>query len=138
MLIDLAKVAHGTFNFLLAIAFLYQAWMGLAIRRGRKKSTPRAAIIKRHRRLGPLLVVMSAAGYGFGLALVLLDKGHVFEYPIHFAVGSLIFLLVFGQFAISRKIKGRESFFRTIHLLVGIGIVCLYALQMVVGVGVLL
>jgi hypothetical protein len=138
MLIDLAKVAHGAFNFLLALAFLYQAWMGLAIRRGRKKGSLRPPVIKRHRRLGPLLVLMSAAGYGFGLALVLIDKGHVLEYPLHFAVGSLIVLFVFGQFAISKKIKGRASFFRTLHLLIGICIICLYALQMVVGVGVIL
>jgi peptidoglycan/LPS O-acetylase OafA/YrhL len=138
MLIDLAKVVHGAFNFLLALVFLYQAWMGLAIRRGRKKGSPRPPIIKRHRRLGPLLVILSAAGYCFGLALVLIDKGHALEYPLHFAVGSLIVLFVLGQFAVSKKIKGRESFFRTLHLLVGICIVCLYALQMVIGVGVLL
>jgi peptidoglycan/LPS O-acetylase OafA/YrhL len=138
MLIDLVKVAHGTFNLLIALAFLYQAGMGLAIRRGRKKGSPRPTIIKRHRRLGPLLVVLSIAGYCFGLILVSLDKGHAFEYPLHFAVGSLIVLFVFGQFAVSKKIKGRESFIRTLHLLIGIGIVCLYALQMVIGVGVLL
>jgi cytochrome b561 len=138
MLIDLAKVAHGAFNVLLALAFLYQAWMGIAIRRGRKRGRPRPPLIKRHRRLGPLLVVLSIAGYCFGLALVLLDKGHVLEYPLHFAVGSLIVLFVSGQFAVSKKIKGRESFFRTLHLFIGICIICLYALQMVIGVGVML
>lgn len=138
MLLDLAKVAHGAFNLLIALAFLYQAGMGMAIRRDRKKGSPRAPIIKRHRRLGPLLVILSIAGYGFGLVLVLIDKGHVLEYPLHFAVGSLIVLFVVGQFAVSKKIKGRESFFRTIHLSIGIGIIFLYALQMVIGVGVIL
>jgi hypothetical protein len=138
MLLDLAKVGHGVFNFLLALVFLYQAWMGLAIRWGRKKGSPRPPIIKRHRKFGPLLVAMSAAGYCFGLTLVLLDKGHALEYPLHFAVGSLIVVFVFGQFAVSKKIKGRESFFRTLHLLIGICIICLYALQTAIGVGVLL
>ena len=138
MIIDIAKIAHGAFNTLLAFAFLYQAWMVLAIRRGRKNGRPRPTIIRRHSKFGPLLVVMSATGYCFGLVLVTLDKGHALEYPLHFAVGSLIVLFVFGQFAVSKKIKGCESSFRTLHLLIGICIISLYAFQIVIGVGVLL
>lgn len=60
---------------LLALAFLYQARMGLTIRKEREKVKPRSATISRHRRLGPLLVVMGVAGYCFGLILVYIDKG---------------------------------------------------------------
>lgn len=103
LFIDTSKVAHGSFNALLALAFLYQAWMGFTIRRGRKSSTPRLLAIRRHRRLGPFLVVMSLAGYFFGLILVYVDKGRVLEYPIHLAVGSLIVLFVLGQYAVSNE-----------------------------------
>jgi len=138
LFIDLAKIAHSAFNSLLALAFAYQARVGLSIRRGRKSGQPRPAVVGRHRKLGILLVLMSVVGYGFGLTLVIIDKGHVLEYPLHFTVGSLIVLAVLGQFAVSKKIKGRDSSFRTPHLILGVGILCLYALQILLGVGVLL
>lgn len=138
LFIDLAKVAHGAFNTLLTFVFVYQAWTGLAIRRGRKSGHPRPTVVKRHRKLGPLLVVMSAAGYCFGLVLVRMDRGHVLEYPLHFAVGSLIVLVVLAQFAVSKKIKGRGLSIRALHLFIGISIIGLYTLQIAIGVGVLL
>jgi len=138
LFIDIGRVAHGAFNILLALAFAYQAWIGLAIRRGRKSGRPRPTAVKRHRKLGPLLVIMSAVGYCFGLVLVGLDKGHVLEYPLHFTVGSLIVLAVLAQFAISKKIKGRALSIRTLHLFIGISIICLYALQIAIGMGILL
>lgn len=138
LFIDIARVAHGAFNTLLALAFIYQSWMGFAIRKARKSSQPRPTAVKRHRKLGPLLVVMSAVGYCFGLVLVRLDKGHVLEYPLHFIVGSLIVLVVLAQFAVSKKIKGRGLSIRALHLFIGISIICLYALQLAIGLGVLI
>jgi low temperature requirement protein LtrA len=136
--IDIAKLAHGSFNTLLALAFLYQAWMGLRIRRGRKKGEARPAVVKRHRKIGPVLVVLGVLGFCAGLTLVLIDKGQVLVYPLHLAVGALIVLFLLGQYAVSRRIKGLESPWRTPHLAIGVGIVLLYVFQILVGLSVLL
>jgi hypothetical protein len=138
LFIDIAKLAHGSFNTLLAIAFLYQARMGLAVRKGRKRGEPRPKVIRRHRKLGPFLVVLGLAGYCLGLLLVSIDTGRVLEYPLHLAVGSLIVLFLLGQYTVSRKIKGPESPWRTPHLAIGVGLICLYFLQIVIGIGVLM
>jgi len=138
LFIDISKVAHGSFNALLALVFFYQAWMGLTIRRGGKRGEPQLIAMKRHRRLGPFLVCLGLLGYCLGVLLVYIDKGRVLEYPPHLAVGSVIVLFLLGQYAVSRKIKGLESPWRTPHLAIGVGIVCLYVLQIVIGVSVLL
>jgi cytochrome b561 len=138
LFIDIAKLAHGSFNTLLALAFIYQAWMGLRIRRGRKKGETRPAVVRRHRKIGPVLVVLGVLGFCAGLTLVLIDKGRVLVYPLHLAVGALIVLFLLGQYAVSRKIKGAESPWRTPHLAIGVGIVLLYVFQILVGLSVLL
>jgi FtsH-binding integral membrane protein len=138
LFIDMSKLAHGSFNALLALVFLYQARMGLSIRRGRKRGEPQLKAMRRHRRLGPFLVCMGLLGYCLGVILVYIDKGRVLEYPLHLAAGSLIVLFLLGQYAVSRKIKGPESSWRTPHLAIGVGIVCLYVLQIVIGISVLL
>jgi len=138
LFIDISEVAHGSFNTLLALVFFYQAWMGLTIRRGRKRGEPQVKAMRRHRRLGPFLVVMGLLGFCLGLLLVYIDKGRLVEYPLHLAVGSLIVLFLLGQYAVSRKIKGQESAWRTPHLAIGVGIICLYVLQIVIGISVLM
>jgi hypothetical protein len=138
LFIDISKLAHGSFNTLLALAFLYQAWMGLSIRRGRNRSELQVKAVRRHRRLGPILVVLGILGFCLGVLLVYIDKGRVLEYPPHLAVGSLIVLFLLGQYAVSKKIKGPESPWRTPHLAVGVGIILLYVLQIVIGVGILM
>jgi hypothetical protein len=138
LFIDISKVAHGSFNALLALVFFYQAWMGLTIRRGGKRGEPQLIAMKRHRRLGPFLVCLGLLGYCLGVLLVYIDKGRVLEYQLHLAVGSVIVLFLLGQYAVSRKIKGLESPWRTPHLAIGVGIVCLYVLQIVIGISVLL
>lgn len=138
LFIDISKVAHGSFNILLALAFLYQGRMGFTIRRRNQSSENRFIAIRWHRKLGPFLVVMSLAGYFFGLILVYVDKGRVLEYPLHLAVGSLIVLFVLCQYAVSKKIKGPESWWRKPHFATGVGIICLYILQIVIGIGILL
>jgi hypothetical protein len=138
LFIDVSKLAHGSFNALLVLVFLYQAWMGLTIRRGRKRGEAQVSAMRRHRRLGPFLVVLGVLGFCLGLILVTIDKGRVLEYPLHLAVGASIVLFLFGQYAVSRKIKGLASPWRTPHLAIGTGLICLYVFQIVVGIGVLM
>jgi len=94
--------------------------------------------MKRHRRLGPFLVIIGVLGYCFGVAMVLIDTGKVLEYPLHLAIGSLIVLFLVGQYAVSKRIKGLESSWRRPHFAIGVGILCLYILQIVTGITVLL
>ena len=138
LFIDIAKLVHGSFNSLMALAFFYQGWMGLKIRRGRHRDELPAKVMKRHRRLGPVLVALGIFGYCAGLILVLIDKGRLFAYPLHLVVGSAIVPFLLGQYAVSRKIKGRDSPLRTPHLAIGVGIIVLYVVQIVVGIGVLM
>ena len=88
-------------------------------------------VVRRHRSRGPLLVLLGILGYVAGALLIYLDKGHIFKYPIHNIVGSGIVILLTATFFIAREIKGPESPWRTLHGIVGIGILCLYLVQLV-------
>jgi hypothetical protein len=136
-LIALLKIIHGAFNSTLLFLFLYQGWMGLKIRRGRKASAPAMDMVKRHRMFGPLFALLGLGGYGFGLTLVYLDKGHIFEYPLHSAVGALITLSLISAFAVSRKIQGYDSPWRTPHFALGLIVIGLFVIQVLVGLSVL-
>ena len=138
LFIDIGKLIHGSFNTLLALAFFYQGWMGLKIRRGRHRAELPIKVMKRHRRLGPWLVGLGIFGYCAGLILVYIDKKNLLEYPLHLIVGCVIVLLLLGQYWVSRKIKGLDSPWRTPHLAIGVGIIVLYVFQILVGLSVLL
>ena len=70
--------------------------------------------------------------------LISIDKGHFFEYPLHNIVGAGIVILLVATFFITQKIKGPESTWRIRHLIVGIGILCLYLVQLFLGLNILL
>lgn len=138
LFLDLMKVTHGSFNILVTLLFLLQAGLGLAVRRGRMRGEPKFKAVRWHRRLGPYLVAMGLLGYCFGLTLVSIDKGHVLEYPLHFAVGTTIVIFLLAQYVVSRKLRGVAPPWRTAHLAIGAGIVCLYLAQVTIGFAVLL
>ncbi len=91
-----------------------------------------------HRKEGPIFAVLGVAGYLAGAGLILIDKGHLFEYPPHMIVGSCIALLIITTFIISKKIKGPESSWRTPHFMIGLFILLLYIIQIYLGLGILL
>lgn len=129
---------HGSFNIFVFIMFLYQGWLGLKIRGERKaKKPPTFTIIKRHRKTGPLLVLMSIAGFFVGATIVYLDEGEILEHPLHFFTGSVIVFSVLMTFLISRAIKGRELPWRNLHFMIGLIIICLYFIQVLIGIGIL-
>lgn len=75
--IDLFRVLHGAYNTLVALAFLYQGWLGLKIRKAEKSGdTKDFGVIKRHRGNGPVLVLLGILGYLAGATLIYIDKGH--------------------------------------------------------------
>lgn len=132
------RLSHGFYNIIIALLFFYQGWLGLKIRRQRKKDNPPViSTIKRHRKTGPVIVILSVIGLFSGLTLILIDKGTIFEYPPHLIVGVTLVLFIFVSYRISKKIKGRDSPFRTPHFIVGISILSLYLIQMFLGLGIL-
>ena len=138
-LIPYLKLAHGAYNTLVMSLLIYQGWLGLRIRKKRKAGERQDfEIIKRHRRNGPIFAIMGCVGFLAGITIIYFDKGRIFLYPLHFINGSLIALLLISTYLISKKIRANESPWRTRHFILGIVILCLYLIQVYLGLGILL
>lgn len=137
-LLSSLRLVHGSYNSLVTLLFFYHGWLGITIRRARMSKAPLPfAAIKRHRKTGPALTIMGGIGFLIGFTLILLDTGNVLQYPPHFLVGCTIVLCLLSTFLISRKIKGPDSPYRTPHFVLGIAILCLYLIQVFLGIGVM-
>jgi uncharacterized membrane protein YozB (DUF420 family) len=133
------KLVHGGYNLTVVLLFLYQGWLGLAIRRARQRQEPLPTQqMKRHRKLGPIFAVMGLLGFLAGVTLILVDTGNILEYPMHFFNGVTIVLLLLATFLVSRQIRGTDPTKRNLHFALGITILCLYLLQVFLGIGALL
>jgi hypothetical protein len=133
------RLIHAFYNTSILVLFVYHGWLGITIRRERRAKAPMPfPVIKRHRRLGPVLALGGVLGFFVGFTLVMLHTGNVLEYPAHFFTGLAIVILLITTWIISRRIKGPESPFRTPHFAIGIAILCLYFLAAFLGLGVLL
>jgi len=130
-IIEYLKLFHGTYNTLIMILFVYQGVLGLKIR---KADIPPVRIIKRHRKTGPVAVVLVTAGFFAGLFITFLDVGHIFKYPLHFINGLLLVLALTTTYLISKKIKGPDKLWRIRHYGFGILIVVLYVVQVLLGI----
>jgi Protein of unknown function (DUF4079) len=129
---------HAFYNGCVLLLVLYHGWLGGTIRRARRAKAPLPfAAIKRHRKTGPVLVILGVTGFFIGFTLVLLHTGNVLEYPPHFFTGLAVAVLLVTTWRVSRKIKGSDSPYRTPHFIVGIIILCLYLTEAVLGLGVL-
>ena len=80
---------------------------------------------------------MGVLGFFIGFTLVVLDSGNVLQFPAHFLVGCTIVLCLLSTFLVSRNIKGPDSPYRTPHFVIGIAILCLYLVEVFIGLGVL-
>ncbi len=137
-LIPYLRIVHASFNTAIMFLFLYQGWLGLAIRRQRKGGgSPIFKIIKRHRRFGPLFALLGVIGFFAGLTLIYLDYGRVFKYAFHFITGSLIVLSLVSTFFISKQIRSNEPSWRTPHFMLGMVIISFYIIQIFLGLGIL-
>jgi hypothetical protein len=133
------RLAHGAYNSIVTLLFLYHGGLGFRIRRDRRAHAPfPLSVIKRHRRLGPALLILGGFGFLEGLTLVMLDSGKVLQFPPHLFTGFTIVVLLIATYKISRDIKGPDSPFRTTHFVFGIAILCLYLVNVYLGIGVLL
>jgi hypothetical protein len=134
------KLIHGSFNTLVFILFCYQGWMGLKIRIARNSGRyPISSVIKRHRKAGPFLSILGVSGYIAGLIVGRLghDHTHTSTFSPHLALGSVLVIAILLVFLISRRIKGLDSFWRTIHFFAGLCLLCLYILQVLFGLNIL-
>jgi Protein of unknown function (DUF4079) len=133
-IIDVLEIAHGAYNAVVALLFIYLGFLGWKIRMERKAGGKRnPAPIRRHRKWGPLLAVLGIGGYFAGIVVVYLDKGHLYEYPLHLIVGTCIAMMIAVTYLVSRKINRPESPWRTPHFLIGLFIIFLYLVQIILG-----
>jgi len=137
-LIAYLKLLHGLYNSIVFIMILYQGFLGLRIRREKRSGRIYPHDIKKHRKLGPILTFVSPIGFFAGIAIVYLDYGHIFEYPLHFIIGFFIMLSVFMTFLISRRITVTDDLWRNRHYILGIMIIFFYVIQIALGLGILL
>ena len=132
------KLIHGAFNALVMLLLIYQGWFGLRIRNIRRAGRPPDfKTIKRHRKNGPLFTILGCLGFIAGIIIVYLDEGGIFEYPLHFIMGSVITFSLITTYLISKRISGVESRLRTPHFILGIGTLVLYLVQVFLGLGIL-
>ena len=138
-IIPYLKVLHGLFNIAVMLLFFYQARLGFLIRNARlsKGAFPLEAV-KRHRKAGPILMVLGILGFIAGMFVLYLDQGRILKYPIHFGIGAVIATLLLTTFGISRSIKGPDSPLRVPHSVIGIVILVLYVIQSMLGLKILL
>jgi hypothetical protein len=133
------KLAHGFFNLSMFCLFCYQGWIGLRMRKARLAGAPMPLdLVRLHRRMGPVLALLGPLGFVAGMTVVLLDKGRVFEYPLHFLAGLLIVLLIASTYAVSRKITAPGAPYRDVHFGLGMLLLLFYAVQSFLGLAILL
>jgi len=133
------KYLHASYSGFIALLVFYLGWMGFKIRRGRVAGRPPVVkVVKRHRKMGPIIALMGIAGFFAGAITVYLNEGRIFGHPIHFIIGLSIAAFVSTTFVISRKIRSQDSPLRTPHFIVGLVIICLYCIQTFIGINMLL
>ena len=135
------KIMHGSFNSLVFIFFCYQGWLGLQIRKARAQGRyPIPSTIKRHRTAGPFLAGLGLLGYVAGLIVGRLghDHAHTSAFSPHLVSGSVLVIAIVLVLLISKRIKGIDPFWRTIHFSSGLCLLCLYVIQIIFGLRILL
>lgn len=138
-LIPWLALGHGIFMALLLPLFFYQAWLGRHIRIRRQAGDPSSGlVVRRHRRLGPLVALLCLLGFSGGLLTVLMDMGRVAVHPPHLILGLAIILILGGVYATSRQIRPQDTLWRRRHRRLGILLLSLYPVQLLLGLAVIL
>ena len=131
------KPVHGVVNMFVMLLFWYQALLGYKIRKARKAGGLNPRAVKRHRKAGPFFALLATTGYGGGALLGYFDNGRLLKYPLHFINGTVIVMVIITTFIVSRRMTPQDARLRTLHLALGLLILCLYALQIFLGIGIL-
>ena len=130
------RLGHALFNSVVFLLFIYQAYLGLSMRRARLAGNIDVNKIQKHVRNGPIWAILAILGYTAGLVIVTLDQGRPFSFPLHLIVGSFLIILIITTFIIS-QIMTNDQRLRDTHRRIGIGIITLYLFQALIGVGIL-
>ena len=136
-MLEYLEFGHGSFNTMVCSFFIYQALLGYRIRKARLARMNIGSSQKRHRKNGPVLVVLGIAGFFAGMLLVYLEYGHVLKYPLHFINGAAIAVALVGLLLVSRRIKATDSQWRSAHFTLGIVTLLLYFSQLLLGLNIL-
>ena len=131
--------AHGLYNVVIILLFLYQGWLGLKIRKNRmNEKPPPVETVKGHRRFGPVFSILGFTGFLSGLAVAYISHVPLFTFPFHFIAGLIISIVILLNYLFSRMIKSFDSFWRNVHFVTGAALVCLYFIQAFLGAAILL
>jgi len=131
------QLAHALFGGALLLAFFFQSWLGIRIRRRRLAAVPDFAAVRRHRRLGPALTRLLPLVFLAGLGTAYLDHGAWVVYPAHLAVGAALLLAAAVTEFLSRRIRGPQSPWRLPHIIIGGAILALFLAQALLGLSAL-
>ena len=130
-IIGYLKLFHGTYNAIIMILVVYQGMLGMTIRKSKAAPLP---IIKRHRKIGPIAVVLGTIGLFTGMLVIYFDFGRILKFPFHFITGLMITSALIASYFISNKIKGPEKLWRNRHFALGKLIIVLYVVQVLLGI----
>ena len=132
------RYVHGAFNLSVAGLIIYQFRLGRGLMKARVAGQADPQKRKRHMKVGPFAVAAGILGFTAGTTLIILDKGRVLAYPVHFVFGGLIALGLVYTFMLSRKMVAGDTLKRTLHGRVGMALLALYLVQVLLGLGILL
>lgn len=133
------QLAHVSLNGALLLAFAYQGLLGRRIRQRRVAGVLQDfSVVKRHRALGPVLATLLPIGYLAGLITVYLHKGLWVRFPGHFAAGTVLVAVVCSAVLVSTRIRGAQSPWRTPHLALGVLLLCVFIVQVYLGLNIFL
>jgi uncharacterized membrane protein YfcA len=137
-IISILRLVHGSYNLAIILLFWYQAFLGFRIRKARRSGGSNPKAVRRHRQAGPVLAIFAIAGYVGGLLVGFLDHGPIIKYPLHLFSGTFIVMVIVATVTVSRRITYRHDRERNLHFSLGLMLLCLYAFQAFLGIGILL
>jgi hypothetical protein len=130
--------AHGLYNAIVFVLFVWQGWLGAKIRTERLNGAPPIiTAIRRHRKFGSVVFLLGIAGFLSGVFIIYFTKGHILVQPPHFVAGSILTLLIMLAFFLSKRIRGRSSPWRIRHFAAGTATICVYIIQIYLGIKIL-
>jgi len=138
-LVPALQIAHALFGSALFLALVIQGRLGWRIRSRRIAGAPQdSSAVKRHRALGPILASLPLAVFLAGLITVRIHKGLWVIFPGHLAVGGVVLALAAATALASREIRGDGSPWRARHRALGALLLCVFLVQVALGLGILL
>jgi uncharacterized iron-regulated membrane protein len=133
------QIGHVFFNAALFVALAFQGLVGWRIRKRRiAGALPDFSVVRRHRTLGPVLAALLPMGNLAGVSITYLSRGLWVRYPGHFAAGTVLVAVAGATFLASRRIRGAQSPWRVRHAALGLVLLCVFCVQIFLGLNVFL